>query len=117
MDLQPSPPTRRPQPQAAHRPLQRAEQPGWVLQLVTAVRHGAAGQPRRVAQARYVSPASTLTVLSSTRSVTLTVPLTTRVSVPSQRSEISHTVPSAAAVAYLPLTLTFVRFRFAAIAR
>jgi hypothetical protein len=33
MDLQPSPPTRRPQPQAAHRSPRRAEQPGWVLQL------------------------------------------------------------------------------------
>src|SRR5512133_1068125 len=33
MDLQPSPPTRRPQPQAAHRTPPRAEQPAWVLQL------------------------------------------------------------------------------------
>ena len=34
LDLQPSPTTRRPQPQAAHRSPQRAEQPGWVLHLV-----------------------------------------------------------------------------------
>src|SRR4051794_27200472 len=33
MDLQPSPPTRRPQPQDPDRPPQRAEQPGWALQL------------------------------------------------------------------------------------
>src|SRR5215210_8252456 len=34
MGLQPSPPTRRPQPQATDRPPHRAEQPGWVLHLV-----------------------------------------------------------------------------------
>src|SRR3954449_12919972 len=33
MDLQPSPTTRRPQPQAANRPPQRAEQRTWVLHL------------------------------------------------------------------------------------
>src|SRR3954447_12621240 len=33
MDLQPSPPARRPQPQDPDRPPQRAEQRGWVLQL------------------------------------------------------------------------------------
>src|SRR4051794_21265789 len=33
MDLQPSPPPRRPRPQAPDRSPQRAEQPGWVLHL------------------------------------------------------------------------------------
>src|SRR5919201_6862390 len=33
MDLQPSPPTRLTRPQATNRPPDRAEQPGWVLQL------------------------------------------------------------------------------------
>src|SRR5215208_2981238 len=36
MDLQPSPPPRRPQPPAPDRSPQRAEQPAWVVQLALA---------------------------------------------------------------------------------
>src|SRR5262249_8746218 len=44
-------------------------------------------------RARYCLPARTMTVLCLTKSLTVTTPLTTRVSVPSQRSMISHLVP------------------------
>src|SRR4029450_1998302 len=52
MDLQPSPPTRRPQPQAAHRSPRRAEQPGWVLQLDAGLDVHVAGARMRLDAAR-----------------------------------------------------------------
>src|SRR3954451_3563247 len=66
MDLQPSPATRRPQPQDPDRPPDRAEQRGWVLQLALHPHVGvlaraveAPAAPGRLGVAgRYVVPAA-----------------------------------------------------------
>src|SRR5918996_2080797 len=69
LDLQPSPPTRRPQPQAAHSPPTRAEQPGWVLHLGSLKRPVLASlaAPNYVASVRHTDPVPTLRSSRPTR--------------------------------------------------